>query len=311
MSITFITKFPHVHQHGFDQKEYYGKYLTSNVVINASSKNVSYEMNTGSPLTIKYVFRGEEYYFLRYCKYRVNSERFIVFNEWQQYGSYIDSDELTESFSVFFRPEYVSEVLNSLLKPEDEILANPYSPQTTNSIKFIEKFYNKDKYIVPILMHLRKALKDNFHTEDYFNEQLYFLLEGILNLNRSHYNEIKKVSAVRSSTKTETYRRLNVASDYLRSCYNEKISLQSLSKAANMCEHHLLREFKKYFKQTPYQFLLKIRMETAGQMLRTTNQPVSEISYRCGFEYLSSFSQSFVKYFGVSPTRYRNQIGHL
>jgi AraC family transcriptional regulator len=307
MSIIFYTKFPELERAGFDTKKYFSAYMTSNIIVCASSKNVSYKPHPGGPLSVKYVFKGEEYYTSNTYKYRVKSDSFMVFNEQQEYGSYINSEEVTDSFSVFFKPDYVREVLSSLITSEDTILKNPFYPNKSRQpVNFVERLYPKDNYIVPILANLCSAIKNKNYPEAFFNEQLYFLLEGLIFTNRRLYKEIEKVSAVKKSTRLEIYRRLNIAKDYIESCYNEKITLSSLAKASNMCEHHLLRMFKKYYKLTPYQYLLETRLRIAKRLLSDSSKSISEISHLAGFEYLSSFSEAFNKRFRQSPTAFRN-----
>jgi AraC family transcriptional regulator len=311
MSITFITEFPQLEQSGFDTKKYFSTYMTSNVIVSASSKNVSYQPHPGGPLSIKYVFRGEEYYTDQASRYRVKSDSFMIFNEQHKYGSYIASEEVTDSFSVFFKPDYVREVLSSLITGEDKILDNPLYPgKSKQPVNFIEKLYSKDDYIVPILEKLRAAIKNKNYSEPYFNEQLYFLLEGLLLINRGLYREIDKVSSVKVSTRLEVYRRLNTAKDYIESCYNEKLTLSSLARASCMCEHHLLREFKKFYKLTPYQYIVETRLRNAKALLLSSSKTISEISQMTGFEYLSSFSEAFYKHFGVSPSSFRRSAIH-
>lgn len=306
MSTIFITEFPRYERPGFDAKNYFSNYMSSNVIVNASSKSVSYEPNPGGPLTIKYVFKGEEYYSSHECKYRVKSDRFMIFNEQQKYSSCIDSDETTESFSVFFRPSYVKEVLSLLVNTQDFILENPQYPEKSmQQVNFIERLYSTDNKIIPIITKMRAAIKQGFHSQEYYNEQLYFLLEGLLYLNRELYSEIEKVSSVKASTKLELYRRLNIARDYIESCYNEKITLALLAKAVSMCEHHLLREFKKFYGSTPYQYLTETRLCNAKRLLAETEKTISEISTLTGFEFMSSFSEVFSKRFGISPTSFR------
>ncbi len=306
MSTIFITEFPQYERPGFDVKSYFSGYMSSNVIVNACSKNVSYQPHSGGPLSVKYVFRGEEYYSSHACKYKVKNDRFMIFNEQQRYSSCIDSDEMTESFSVFFRPAYVKEVLSSLVNSEDCILENPFYPEKSlQQVNFIERLYNAEDTIIPIITKMRTALKQGFFSQEYYNEQLYFLLEGLLFINRKLYPDIDRVRSVKASTKLEVYRRLNIARDYIESCYNEKVTLSLLAKAASMCEHHLLREFKKFYAVTPYQYLTETRLTNAKKLLAETEKTISEISSISGFEYMSSFSEVFSKRFGISPTSFR------
>lgn len=309
MSLTFYTKFPQIEKAGFNLKEYFRNYINSNVIISASSKSTNYPLHPGGPLTIKYVFTGEEYYICNKRKYRVSNGNFLVFNGGQEYESYIESENETESFSVFFKPDYSREVLSSLIKTNNDNLDSPfYTNNPKESINFIEKLYKCDNIIVPLLTRLRNAVRMNNLSPQYIYEHLYFLLEGLIKVNTILNSEIEKVESVKTSTRLELYRRLSIAKDYIESCYNEKIKLSDLASAACMCEFHLLREFKKYYCLTPYQYLLETRLKSAKYLLEETEKSVTEISSEIGFEYLSSFSAAFFKRYKISPVYFRNRL---
>jgi transcriptional regulator GlxA family with amidase domain len=66
-----------------------------------------------------------------------------------------------------------------------------------------------------------------------------------------------------------------------------------------------LRVFKSVFQLSPYQYLLKLRLEKAGELLKHTSIPVSIISIESGFQNITSFSRFFHQRYGYSPTEYR------
>lgn len=306
MNIAFFKNFPDFSSPGFNEKDYYNIYMNSSVLINARSRNVKYPENPGGPLTIKYVFKGEEFYFSNNRFYRVNKNNFLLFNQSQKYSSYINSAEDTHSFSVFFESSFVEYVLGSLLDPVDKILE---SPDTFKNIpgrfNFIETLYPADNIIIPALTEIRQSMYLNNYPKEYYTERLSILLEEILKLNRQLYSRIDKVQAVKQSTKIEVYRRLCIARDYIESSIEKKISLSEIAKASCMCEHHLLREFRKYYSLTPYQYLIRARLNNAKELLAVSEKPISEISIESGFEYLSSFSESFIRHFKITPTDFR------
>lgn len=306
--ITFYTKFPQISSGSPEQKAYYANFLNSNVIIDAKGCSHYFPVNPGGPLTIKYVFRGEEYYLCGNTKYRVTSNNFLIFNERQKYSSYINSDETTESFSVFFKPEYVRIALSVLLTDTDSLLENPfYSKTSQQKVNFIERIYPAETTIISVLEMIKNGMRNKIYSEAGLNEMLFFLIEKILLINRNLYSEIEKVSSVKKTTKVELYRRLNIVRDYIESCYSENLTLLNLSNASCMCEHHMLREFKKYYGLTPYQYLLNVRLNNAKRLLAETEKSVSQISAETGFEYLSSFSEVFIKRFKTTPSSYRKK----
>ena len=82
--------------------------------------------------------------------------------------------------------------------------------------------------------------------------------------------------------------------------------LPEMLRLANCSQEHLTRAFHKHVGLTPTQFINRKRAEYAAQLLCTTEMTVLEICYACGFGGTSSFYESFRKFYGCSPTRYRS-----
>ena len=72
-----------------------------------------------------------------------------------------------------------------------------------------------------------------------------------------------------------------------------------------------LRSFRRRFKdatgEPPMQYLQRIRLETAKQLLATSILGVDQIAYRVGFDDASYFSRLFKRKAGVTPSEYRAQ----
>jgi AraC-like DNA-binding protein len=121
------------------------------------------------------------------------------------------------------------------------------------------------------------------------------------------YKEVEKLPAARQATREELYRRLHHARDYAAALFHQPVTLDDMARVACLSPNHLLRTFKGAFGQTPHQFITTRRLEEAGRLLRTSQQPVTEICYAVGFESLGTFSWLFHRRFGVSPSQYRRQ----
>lgn len=103
-------------------------------------------------------------------------------------------------------------------------------------------------------------------------------------------------------------RNINQAVEYLLECFHEDISLQELSRIANLSPYHFIRVFKEHMGQTPYQFLLDIKIKRAMELLKGSNLSITEISSRCGFASPSYFAVVFKKKTGVAPSYYRKDV---
>ena len=87
--------------------------------------------------------------------------------------------------------------------------------------------------------------------------------------------------------------------------YREPLDVAALARAAHLSPAHFSREFRRAFGETPHQYLLTRRLERAAELLRNTDRPVIEVCLAVGLRSLGSFTTSFGRVFGVSPTAYR------
>src|SRR5690348_9826661 len=78
-----------------------------------------------------------------------------------------------------------------------------------------------------------------------------------------------------------------------------------MARAASMSRAHFSRAFRSTFGESPHAYLLTRRLERAAALLRTTDRSVAEICFDVGLTSIGSFTTSFTRRFGVSPTRYR------
>ena len=100
-------------------------------------------------------------------------------------------------------------------------------------------------------------------------------------------------------------RHLLRARDLVDSHYAEPLDLESLAGAAHVSPRHFSRSFRSTFGETPYQYLLTRRLERARHLLRTTDLQVGEICLEVGFTSVGSFTTTFRRRVGLSPTAYR------
>lgn len=89
--------------------------------------------------------------------------------------------------------------------------------------------------------------------------------------------------------------------------YGESINASDMADAAGLSRSHFSREFKRTFGESPKQYLLNRRLERAAHLLRHTDWRVNEICLNVGLKSVGSFTTSFSKAFGVSPTEYRRK----
>lgn len=104
---------------------------------------------------------------------------------------------------------------------------------------------------------------------------------------------------------TPSDRHLLRARDLADRCYAEPIGVADLAAAAGYSPAHFSRAFRRAFGVTPYAYLLTRRLERAARLLRTTDHDVARICAEVGLASVGSFTTSFTRVHGRSPTAYR------
>lgn len=127
--------------------------------------------------------------------------------------------------------------------------------------------------------------------------RLYLIMCNIFRSNNGH--------KIHQNKELET---IKPAMQIIEDKYDSKISLDDLAKKCGLSPNY----FSKYFKDTvgvsPFEYLLKYRIEAACEMLLYSNLSITQICYDCGFNDLSYFIRIFKKHKGISPKGYVKTI---
>jgi AraC-like DNA-binding protein len=100
-------------------------------------------------------------------------------------------------------------------------------------------------------------------------------------------------------------RHLLRAKDLADARYAEALSVRAMAQAARLSPAHFSREFRRAFGESPHRYLLTRRMERAAALLRSTDRSVADICFLVGLTSVGSFTTTFRRVYGMSPTEYR------
>lgn len=93
---------------------------------------------------------------------------------------------------------------------------------------------------------------------------------------------------------------------FINSNYDKELNLTLLSHTRFTSKFHLIRLYKKYYGQTPMQYLNDKRLEKSKELL-TMSQSITATCFDIGFESPSSFSTLFKSKFGLTPTEFQKR----
>jgi len=100
-------------------------------------------------------------------------------------------------------------------------------------------------------------------------------------------------------------RHLLRAKDLADARYREPLGVDDMAGAAGLSRAHFSREFRAAFGESPHAYLLTRRLERAAALLRSTDHSVAEVCLSVGLSSIGSFTTSFTRTYGRSPTAYR------
>jgi AraC-like DNA-binding protein len=95
------------------------------------------------------------------------------------------------------------------------------------------------------------------------------------------------------------------ARDLADTRYADALTVDELAAAAHLSRAHFSRAFRRAFGESPYAYLLARRLERAAHLLRSTDWTVADVCMAVGLTSVGSFTTSFTRSYGRTPTAYR------
>lgn len=109
-------------------------------------------------------------------------------------------------------------------------------------------------------------------------------------------------------TQKEEKNNMQKIEEYLRHHFQEDINLQDIADRFYLNRDYISRKFKQEFNETITDYLTKIRIENAKELLGNPNKKIYEIAYQVGYQNEKYFSKVFKKQTRITPNEYRNSI---
>ena len=148
----------------------------------------------------------------------------------------------------------------------------------------------------------------NFFTETIAREVLDFLL-SIRKIVAENVEKTKQ-KINKSTGETISYKlenKIQLAKDYIENNYQYNISKHDIATVVDLNADYFARLFKQLTGENIGDYINRIRVEKASELLITTDKKIIEIAFDVGFEDLSTFNRNFFKFLKKSPKTFRKQ----
>ena len=198
----------------------------------------------------------------------------IVFNEAIIRNSGLDNTE-----QLYFTP-----YLNNELKLPNFLKMNEYSKEISDSVfRLVREYTQKEKgFELIIKSEIFKVFGLAFRNFYQFDQQINL---GV----RRNYN-------------------LSGLLDYLRTSYDQEISLTEAAEMVSLSPNHLCKVFKKVTGKTLTEYMHHLRVNEAERLLLEKDYPISEIAEKVGFGSVTYFGRVFKRIKNMSPSAKRNSV---
>ena len=108
------------------------------------------------------------------------------------------------------------------------------------------------------------------------------------------------------NNKTYYQKQINKALDFINDNLSEEIRINQVAKAARFSEFHFQRIYKALQNETPYETILRLRLEKAVFLLKHfSKKKIIDVAIECGFESTENFSRQFKLRYKHTPSQFK------
>lgn len=198
-----------------------------------------------------------------------------------------------------------------------DIASETHTPSLIDKSKVITSYVNPILDDIPLIFNTNFREKYvplfNFIMKEHINPSLtsdIVFKINILQIINILYYELTNSLEIGSMPMTGHYKYIRRALEYIKLNWNRGITLDELSNNSGLSKNHFLKIFTKALNITPNDYITKLRLEKAKQMLAMTTQPINAISINCGYDNIPYFSYIFKRKIGMTPNEFRKKYSY-
>ena len=277
----------------------------ANVVIGGTARSYHVRNFRGS-LSIKTVSCGSATWQVNGRRFVANDQCLLVLNDGQEYSIDIDSHEKTTTFCLFFARGFVEDIWRAKTTAPDRLVDLGPGAEG-NALHFLPCLQPQNSLVLAKIRRFQQAIAKERITFSEWEDEFIGIGASLVASQTILLGKASRLPSVKASTRLEILKRVLRGRDLLLSSTVGTVPLKVLAREACMSPYHFHRAFRQLFGITPHALLTKCRLDRAAEQLRRTEETVTGICLRNGFESLPSFTTLFHKHFGLPPIEFRRQ----
>lgn len=242
-------------------------------------KNYSIKRTSSNYFIIEYIVDGIGHLKTKSHQYVLTKGNAILLKPHSSHYYYSDANNPYKKYWINFSSDIFNQIINEYGLDEIDVFKN---------VDLSDEF--------SVLFHLEKQSTKN--------DRIYKQASAII------FKMIMKLAETVNKKPKESSLAIEIQNK-LDDAITSNISIESICADLYISKSKLMREFKKYYKQTPHQYLLNRKISYAKTLLRNTNYPIKSISDRLNFADEHYFSNVFRSKTSKTPTQYREDTTNI
>ena len=251
---------------------------------------------------ITWVLEGKGNYFVNGQEYTMEKDDIIIFNNVEPHGWKLLGGNM-KLLVMIFSPEFVAEKISVF----DAEYLKPFVERGSN---FKNRVGREEKVNEEIRISIREIHQEwNERKEGYPLMIKANVLRILTMLIRAYQDETKSGEMLKE--KKNAMKRLEQAFTYINDHYCEKITLEEVAASVYMSSNYFSSYFRRVANISFSDYVTRLRVNRAREMLRENGANVTEIAMECGFGCVRTFNRCFIAAYGKSPKQMCGDAEHL
>jgi AraC family transcriptional regulator len=248
-------------------------------------------------LSLKYTISGYEKYYINNNQYKVESGKFIITPPDLTIDAKFSNPTPVESLCIQLSNDLINAAFNNLIFSNDlsENMRAINLVHDLNVYQSIDANTTVQSTVNSIIQH--------FNSPEIIAEKLQLLAQEVCNIQLQLNTKLVRIERIKKSTKSEIFHRIEKAKNFIELNFKDEINLDLIAENSALTKFDLIRYFKQIYQQTPYQYLMHLRLLRAKELIFENKYALETIALKLNFADLPSFSKAFKNYFGISPSK--------
>lgn len=241
--------------------------------------NASYAVKRSSydSFLILLVVRGKGYCYLENQRVELHAGALVILDCYLPHRYGTDSD--WEIYWIHFDGRLARDYFESIVQGKRQVILAKNTYHAAHGLEYIYNMFHVDKRI----------------NEALISKNITSILTEFL------------ISELPKEGVSEHSARIEEVLSYINENIGQPLTLEALAQRVSLSPFYFSRVFRKETGYTLREYLINTRINAARFYLRTTQLPLKEITYRCGYGSDSTFCTTFKRITGMTPLEYRNQ----